>query len=120
MKIFKKKKKKEVKVNYYYVVLIISLFFFFLISQKYIGAKLCENMRNEKFKSYIKGKIIVNFKEGINNEEAMKIIKQYDLNYDNQEWSNMLFVNVPKGDELKWTCRIEQNNKIRNSNLITK
>lgn len=77
-------------------------------------------MRKEKFEDYLDGKVVVNF-DGIGKEEAKKVIEEYDLKYEvNKKWTNLLIVNVPDGEELKWACRLEQNNKIRSGELIIK
>jgi hypothetical protein len=70
---------------------------------------------------YGEGEIIIGFNRSVTQQEAEKIFTSYDLTIrelhnlgDSYSWA---VVYVPKGQEIKWVCKLPLDNRIDNANL---
>lgn len=65
---------------------------------------------------YAEGEIMVGFEDGLTESEASDIISNAGLSVSRfgQDWdaNPWILVNTPKGDEIKWVCKISVNDGI--------
>jgi len=114
-------------------VLILTIALFGLLIKDKIGAfMLAEFPQNDCIKEYralgmrsgkdyVKGEIIVGFKEGINEDQAHKIVDSLGLSIKDfftkpvkieEKTIIVAMVNVPDGNEVEWICRLRENPQI--------
>ncbi len=71
--------------------------------------------------NFVKGEIMVGFKDNVSINDAQEIIYSLGLNAKNNtsyNTSKFLLVKVPEGTELKWVCVFKQNQLVRDSGKI--
>ncbi|OQA35884.1 MAG: hypothetical protein BWY53_00673 [Parcubacteria group bacterium ADurb.Bin326] len=100
-----------------------------IINQEVSGDQViidCINELKEKNSDsdFAPGWLIVTFKPGVSLDVATDIVKSYNLTSP-RTWAyknipNILYVFVPKNQELKWLCTLKQNENIKGVELNLK
>ncbi len=73
----------------------------------------------KKGQEFVSGDVIVGFIKGVTEKEALEIIQKYNLKIklyspNPEQWG---VVNVPKGKEIEWICKFEENKDIQFAEL---
>ena len=87
----------------------------------------CVNDYNQQYKNssndYAKSKILISFIKGITEQDARTTVSAHGLSIDkignrfsDNPWA---LINVPSGEEIKWICKISQDEKIESAELNT-
>ena len=72
------------------------------------------------YEPYALGGLIVGFKKGITETEAIDLIKSYNLGLSPKPtpFNSWLSIEVPEGKEIDWLCILEENRKVEYVELI--
>lgn len=74
------------------------------------------NKRSIYDNEYVPGRIVVRFREGVQESEAKGVLKKFGLNEVSCTSMNCV-VTVPEGNEFKWLCIIENSARVERTSL---
>jgi len=68
--------------------------------------------------NFVKGEVLVLFKEGVSLEEAGQVVKSFGLTIEDAGSFNFirsLLVKVPEGEEQMWICKVSSNPQVKSA-----
>ena len=91
-----------------------------IIDNKTSIAQCVDELRQKNY-DYQQGSMIVGFNEQYTEKNIRDILSEYDLNVS-EYWNicNCAKVDIPKGSEFEWICRLKEDNRIKYPELNLK
>ena len=79
----------------------------------------CELQKGQNLSdNFVKGEVLVLFKEGVSLEEAGQVVKSFGLTIEDAGSFNFirsLLVKVPEGEEQMWICKVSSNPQVKSA-----
>ena len=65
------------------------------------------------------GHMVVIFEENVTEEEAITLLKSYNLSIEDNSFPSKIEITFPEGTEIKWKCILEENEIVKHGALFT-